>query len=244
VCALALIAALPLLTAAKREAPVRERLAAATVSGPTPKSCATCQALLRVVAALIRKNQTEQLLEATATKICELAKIEGGEPEVCQGFIDELGWEVIYVYTQRYLIVDSKSSCALLGMCPAKIKPVTPQQRAAAYRALDDPGVRSPPTPPVDLSDPTVGTFVQFTDIHLDLQYEEDAPTGTAPMRPIRLAASATSTVTSHRLPSRSSSTPCGSCHQSRTSSCGPATIRHTTSGTRAAPATSPSRSS
>lgn len=94
--------------------------------------------------------------------------------------IKSMAWEVVFVYTQHYLIDTAEQTCALVKMCMVS-QAAPPAQRSANLdseklaRVPSGHGPRSASRPAPRVGDAGVGTFLHFSDIHFDSMYSAGA---------------------------------------------------------------------
>ena len=135
-----------------------------------------CELLFTAVDYGLRTNKSEDAIEKIVTDICIQRKVYGGFPDVCGGTVCEFTPEVVYVLSQSYL--KPSEICEKIKKCPAKYRYAEDYEYVLeTSRELTNKGKPSGIYKPQPnrrkhmLQDPNVGTFIQITDVHVDVMY-------------------------------------------------------------------------
>ena len=140
-------------------------------------TCEACETLVSLIQIGVQTNATVDFLEKLVIGYCVEKKIYGGYLDVCTGMIQEMGPEVVYIFSHKYLV--PKTVCTKLKLCNDSQPTFVSDPRLDSSVVLTNPGTPSPATPRpvlrIDLNSKSatgdLGTIVHVSDIHVDLRY-------------------------------------------------------------------------
>lgn len=148
------------------------------------KECRTCKLAVAPAHFFFENKQVRKVLEAGAIKICEAFKIEGGEKSVCEGAVTMMADQLMPAVGDG-LVSPNRICDEFLQICKAPhIKELSAEQYVQK-RLGEKPEIIKNNTFLDDIyrqigedkNERKTVRSVQFSDIHIDFEYQEGAPT-------------------------------------------------------------------